>query len=73
MRVRVRVRVRVCVCVCVCVYVHVGMCTEVPEALELKLKMAVSYLIRMLGTELWSSIRAASPLNHLFRPLLPSS
>ena len=45
---------------------HMGMCPWRPEALnalELRLQKAVSHP-RGLGTELWSSGRAASALSH---------
>lgn len=65
------VDVPVCICVhilellffmhlCVCVCISEGTL----ECQELELQAVVSHVIRVLGTELWSSGRAASTTNH---------
>ena len=63
----------VCVCmdVCVCMLVYVT-CVQVPteareeelDPLDLKLQVVVSHPMWVLGTELGSSGRAASSINH---------
>ena len=50
-----------------CGYVHECRFPRKPEpsdSLKLELEMVVNYLLQVLGTEPWSSGRAASPLNH---------
>lgn len=57
----------ICVCACACVCVAMGTYggwKVASDPLELELQVFVRHLIRAVGSELWTSDRAISALNH---------
>lgn len=72
-----------CAYVCVCICMHECKCLPRPDegvgSLELEMEVVVSQPVWLLGTELWSSIRAGCTLKHgavsdlhsLLKPALP--
>lgn len=54
----------VCMCLCMCAMGTYGGWKVASDPLELELQVFVSHLIRAVGSELWTSDRAISALNH---------